>query len=87
MSFPKPNDLLNFPCSSLGSAFLIAIVRKSEAIVVIHRPLQYKLTCGVDLIIGQAILTCFMLGGRVGKDTKRSLKGKNIELIITNIWN
>ena len=27
------------------------------------------------------------LGGRVGKDTKRRLKGKNIELILQNVWN
>ena len=26
-------------------------------------------------------------GGRVGKDTKRSLKGKRTELMIQNVWN
>ena len=25
-------------------------------------------------------------GGRVGKDTKRRLKGKNIEIILQNVW-
>ena len=28
-----------------------------------------------------------MLGGRVSKDTKRSLKGKSTELMIQNVWN
>ena len=37
-------------------------------------------------VLGQAILTC-MLGGRVGKGTKRSLKGKSTELMIQNVWN
>ena len=32
-------------------------------------------------------LTCYILGGRVGKDTKRSSKGKNTELMIQNVWN
>ena len=27
-----------------------------------------------------------MVGGRVGKDTRRRLKGKNIELILQNVW-
>ena len=36
---------------------------------------------------GEAILTCCMLGDRVGKDTKRSLKGKSTELMIQNVWN
>ena len=48
-------------------------------IVVIRKVLRYKLTCSVDLIISQAILSCCTLGGgggRVSKDTKRSLKGK-----------
>ena len=27
------------------------------------------------------------MGGRVSKDTKRRLKGKNIELILQNVWN
>ena len=26
-------------------------------------------------------------GGRVGKDIRRRLKGKNIELILQNVWN
>ena len=28
-----------------------------------------------------------MLGGRVSKATKRSLKGKSTELMIQNVWN
>ena len=56
-------------------------------IVVIRKVLRYKLTCSVDLIISQAILSCCMLGGRVSKDTKRSLKGKSTELMIQNVWN
>ena len=57
-------------------------------IVVIHKVLRFKLTCSVDLIISQAILSCCMLGGgRVSKDTKRSLKGKSTELMIQNVWN
>ena len=28
-----------------------------------------------------------MMGGRVGKDTRRRLKGKNIEFILQNVWN
>ena len=56
--------------------------------LVIHKALRYKLTCSVDLIISQAILSCCMLGGgRVSKDTKRSLKGKSTELMIQNVWN
>ena len=57
-------------------------------IVVIHKVLRFKLTCSVDLIISQAILTSCMLGGggRVSKDTKRSLKGKSTELMIQNVW-
>ena len=31
-------------------------------IVVIRKVLRYKLTCSVDHIIGQAILSCCMLG-------------------------
>ena len=55
-------------------------------IVVIHEVLRFKLTCSVDLIISQAILSCCMLGGgRVSKDTKRSLKGKSTELMIQNV--
>ena len=38
-------------------------------------------------VLGEAILTCCMLEGRVGKDTKRSLKGKSTELMIQNVWN
>ena len=56
-------------------------------IVVIRKVLRYKLTCSVDHIIGQAILICCLVGGRVGKDTKRSLKGKSTELMIQNVWN
>ena len=54
--------------------------------VIIHKALRYKLTCSVDHIIGQAILICCLVGGRVGKDTKRSLKGKSTELMIQNVW-
>ena len=32
-------------------------------------------------------MICRMVGGRVGKDTKRSLKGKSTELMIQNVWN
>ena len=38
-------------------------------------------------VLGEAILTCCMLGGRVGKDTTRSLKGKSTELMIQNVLN
>ena len=41
-----------------------------------HKTLRYKLTCSVDHVIGQAIFICFRVGGRVGRDTKRSLIGK-----------
>ena len=56
-------------------------------IAVIRKVLRYKLTCSVDLIISRAILSCCMLGGRVSKATKRSLKGKSTELMIQNVWN
>ena len=48
-----------------------------------HKTLRYKLICSVDHVIGQAIFISFRVGGgRVGKDIKRSLKEKNIELTI-----
>ena len=56
-------------------------------VVVIHKALRYKLTCSVDHIISQPILICCRMGVREGKDTKRSLKDKNIELISQNVWN
>ena len=56
-------------------------------VVVIHKALRYKLTCSVDHIISQPILICCRMGVREGKDTKRSLKDKNIELILQNVWN
>ena len=66
---------------------LLSLPLLPSPIVVIHKALRYKLTCSVDHIIGQVILICCRVGGRVGKDTKRSLKEKSIELIIQNIWN
>ena len=66
---------------------LFSLPLLSSPIVVIHKALRYKLTCSVDHIIGQAILICCLVGGRVGKDTKRSLKGKSTELMIQNVWN
>ena len=66
---------------------LFSLPLLSSPIVVIHKALRYKLTCSVDHIISQAILTCCMLGGRVGKDTKRSSKVKNTELMIQIVWN
>ena len=53
----------------------------------IHKALRYRLICSVDHVIGQAIFICFRVGGRVGKDTKRRLIGKNVELTIQNVWN
>ena len=84
-----------------GSFFLLEALKTTEhfkiplfslpllpsPIVVIHKVLRFKLTCSVDFIISQAILSCCMLGGRVSKDTKRSLKGKSTELMIQNVWN
>ena len=66
---------------------LLSLPLLPSPIVVIHKALRYKLTCSVDHIIGQVILICCRVGGRVGKDTKRSLKEKSIELIIQNVWN
>ena len=57
---------------------LFSLSLLQSLVVVIHKALRYEMTSSVDLIIGQAILTCCMLGGRVGKDTKRSLKGKTL---------
>ena len=47
-----------------------------------HKALRYKLICSVPNVIGQVILIRFKVKGRVGKDTKSSLKEKNIELTI-----
>ena len=66
---------------------LLSLPLLPSPIVVIHKALRYKLTCSVDHIIGQVILICCRVGGRVGKDTKGSLKEKSIELIIQNVWN
>ena len=37
--------------------------------------------------MSQPILICCRMGVREGKVTKRSLKDKNIELILQNVWN
>ena len=52
-----------------------------------HKALRYRLICSVDHVIGQAIFICLRVGGRVGRDTKRRLIGKNVELTIQNVWN
>ena len=80
--FVGQNDLKGFLIQSTLSLSLIW-----SPTVVIHKALRYKLTCSVDHIIGQAILICCRVKSRVGKDTIRSLKGKNTELIIQNVWN
>ena len=79
----KKKNTLKF----LSIPFLYSLPLLQSPFVVIHKALRYKLTCSVDHIIGQAILICCLLGGRVGKDTKRSLKGKSTELMIQNVWN
>ena len=58
-----------------------------STIVMKHKALRYRLICSVDHVIGQAIFIFFRVGGRVGKDTKRRLIGKNVELTIQNVWN
>ena len=60
---------------------LLSLPLLPSPIVIIHKALRYKLTCRPHHGPGEDTKR------RVGKDTKRSLKEKIIELIIQNVWN